>query len=650
MAEECHGEATVRNPRNPGSGHETPPSRRKACNECRQQKLRCDLAAGDDDVPRTCSRCLKFGLVCKIEPDFKRSRKRRRSFELENEIKELRRQLRDARDSEAASTNGLLSSEAVPTTIRHHVPSISGQSGDESVKTSRLAGLTTKPIIDQVPTATKAHGNVPQPRSLDGVDLSADEIDEIFFMYFRHYHPCLPFLTPTLSPHECYEQSELLFWSIVSVASRRHQSRPTLLTCLAQAVTDLLWSTLRRIPYSLQVVQSLVLLCTWPFPTSSSTADPTYMFVGVMVQTGTQMGLHRARNAQDFNKVPLRLEGSEYDEWVRTWQACSIVAQSVSLGCGLPTAMQMQDWTLAAAPQATTSDSTAVLSIHLRIEQFRYRLSQILLSDGSNHHHRARDREKQTTYKLLNAMLGDLERDVPKESAVAQFYLSAARLSLHSLYLFDDSTSDGYIERIICLYGTASLFIEQTLEMDGSEGGFLQFCPFFCYQVFVSAAFVVLKLTKNDSLASLLDAAAGERLVNASISALRRMSLANNDLPARLSDVITFFFALPNAGTIGGKTLEDLQLRVKNRLSMSIVYDSLWEWRNWFRHDERRNEEALADQDKSLPVVKFQMVQANPPRVRSELPFEDTQFEFTFDHLDNIINSLDFDSFPSPLF
>ncbi len=209
-----------------------------------------------------------------------------------------------------------------------------------------LAGLTTKPIIDRSPRGKRVHGNMPQPRSLENIDLSVEEIKDMFFIvggfrphlllslnplirsrYFRHYHPYLPFLSPDLSPHDCYEQSELLFWSIISVASRHLENQPTLLTSLARAVTDLLWRTLRSIPYSLQVVQSLILLCTWPFPTSSSTADPTYMLVGIMVQTGTQMGLHRARNAQDFNKVPLKLEGSEYDEWIRTWQACGIVAQ-----------------------------------------------------------------------------------------------------------------------------------------------------------------------------------------------------------------------------------------------------------------------------------------------------------------------------------
>lgn len=92
-------------------------------------------------------------------------------------------------------------------------------------------------------------------------------------------------------------------------------------------MTDLLWSTLRGIPYSLATVQSLALICTWPFPTSSSTSDPTFMLAGLMLQIGTQMGIHRAMDVADFIKVPMKLSAYDYAEWVRTWEACNIVAQ-----------------------------------------------------------------------------------------------------------------------------------------------------------------------------------------------------------------------------------------------------------------------------------------------------------------------------------
>lgn len=142
-----------------------------------------------------------------------------------------------------------------------------------------------------------------------------------------NYHPFLPVIDPAKSPHQIYSSSELLFWSIISVAARRRRSQPTLVPKLARSVSDLLWRSLRGIPYSLATVQSLALICSWPFPTSSTTADPTFMLVGIMMQLAVQMGLHRALDVHEFVKVPLRLSHDEHAEWVRTWQACNVVAQ-----------------------------------------------------------------------------------------------------------------------------------------------------------------------------------------------------------------------------------------------------------------------------------------------------------------------------------
>lgn len=142
-----------------------------------------------------------------------------------------------------------------------------------------------------------------------------------------YYHPFLPLIDPAKSAHEYYQVSQLLFWSIISVASRRMKSQPTLLPKLARNVTNLLWNTVRTLPHSLVVVQAIALLCTWPFPTSSSTTDPTFMLAGMLLQIGTQMGLHRALNAQDFSKVRTGLSVAEYAQWVRTWEACNIIAQ-----------------------------------------------------------------------------------------------------------------------------------------------------------------------------------------------------------------------------------------------------------------------------------------------------------------------------------
>lgn len=89
---------------------------------------------------------------------------------------------------------------------------------------------------------------------------------------------------------------------------------------------ELSWTTIRSIPYSLHAIQSLVIICAWPFPTSSSTADPTYTLAGTLLHLAFQMGLHCAASAEDLAKRPLNLSADERGRWVATWQACNIVA------------------------------------------------------------------------------------------------------------------------------------------------------------------------------------------------------------------------------------------------------------------------------------------------------------------------------------
>lgn len=113
----------------------------------------------------------------------------------------------------------------------------------------------------------------------------------------------------------------------MSVGSRRYKTDTTLLNSLAGPVSRLVWSTLADVPQSYHVVKALCLLCTWPFPTSSTSTDPTFMLCGMMMQVAMQIGLHRPSHAQDFSKFRVELREEELKDRVRTWAVCNNVAQ-----------------------------------------------------------------------------------------------------------------------------------------------------------------------------------------------------------------------------------------------------------------------------------------------------------------------------------
>lgn len=151
--------------------------------------------------------------------------------------------------------------------------------------------------------------------------------------FFAHYHPLLPFLSPSKSPEFYYRASPLLFWTIISVASRRYTADLTLLPSLAISVPRLLWSVLQSVPQNCHVVKALCVLCTWPFPMSSSSSDPTFMLSGTMIHVAMQVGLHRPSQAQDFSQFKIKLPPEELQDRITTWTTCKIVAQRyVSFG------------------------------------------------------------------------------------------------------------------------------------------------------------------------------------------------------------------------------------------------------------------------------------------------------------------------------
>ncbi|KAJ3466410.1 hypothetical protein MRS44_003974 [Fusarium solani] len=205
-------------------------------------------------------------------------------------------------------------------------------------------------------------------------------------------------------------------------------------------------------------------------------------------------------------------------------------------------------------------------------------------------------------------VLADLECQCGAERALNVWYLTAAKLHLHASYLLDDATTDGYKARIITLYLTAQRLIELSIDKATEKTGFCHYCPFFCYQVFTCAAFVVLKILMNGYFRSIIDVSAGTKNLEAAIAALRKISVVNNDLPARLGDVISFFCALPDTTVVGGVTIDDLRLRqVKNRMSMRIVYDCLWTWRRYFQEENEKDvgDAPFAAEDKSLIALKL---------------------------------------------
>ncbi|PNH38241.1 hypothetical protein VD0004_g8570 [Verticillium dahliae] len=567
------------------------PGVKRACNECRQQKLRCDVA---QDPFQSCSRCNRLKLDCKIESNFKRVGKRSKHAEMEKEIDTLRRKLGRAQaqgftvDDDDHDLQSPVAASAAYTHTRN--PSLMGS--DEAV--SSLLHL-------------KRGGSYNMPRythELENVRLTEDSVSQLFNMFFNYYHPYLPFLNPHQSPDTYYQQHSLLFWTIVAVAARRYSADPNLLTTLSGPLTRLLWQTIGDVPSSYYVVKALCLLCTWPLPTSTTTADPTHILCGVMLRTATGIGLHRPNHTQDFSRVSVDLNKEQLHDRVTTWAVCNIVAQSIGTGYGQP-ASTLYDWTLAVRRgEDGPFTLSPVLEARLQIERFCDKVSKEMYSNASDSRGVAGDEHRAMLMRVYRRDYGELQASILSQhlGPIVNLHLRAAALHLRLAGFFDSNTTPGYMDDLMGLWRATTAFLDHILEDDkvtspgqNTAGHILLYASNYIQQMLVAAGFALLKLSKS-FFAEIIEVERSRSLFHKTLNAIRATSVINNDLQSRLAELMVQMWngarhdikSVKNDEVSPRPVVDDtLQLKVRCRHSMSLVFDSVWRWREDYQAQGR---------------------------------------------------------------
>ncbi|KAJ5163216.1 uncharacterized protein N7500_005046 [Penicillium coprophilum] len=552
---------------------------KRACNECRQQKLRCDVI---QDPWTDCSRCRRLRLDCKIESNFKRVGKRSRNAEMEREIMELRKQIASGQSvpgmsQQRALTAGQLTPKQESSQVSPAVyQTPSAMSADQYMGSQEAVAslLDLRSGFD----GANFMRNGGQIKRIEDVMVVPEKVAELFNIFFTYYHPFLPFLDRNQSPEDYYSSSSLLFWIVISVGARRYQGDSNLLNSLAGPVTRLVWSTLADIPQSYHVVKALALLCSWPFPTSSTSTDPTFMLCGMMVQVAMQLGLHRPSHTQDFSKFRVELIEDELKDKVRTWAICNIVAQRVSTGYGQPSST-LYDWTLSSSDSLDPNFKLPEdIRPRLEIEKFCDRVTRALYTNRRDPVGLTSDHERSTMITFLSRDFEELEEQLkPQNDCITDLFLRAANLHLHLSAFFDEPTTKNYRERLLSLYVATTTFLEVVLNLETDVGPVLSYTPYYVYQMMVAAGCTLLKLCKS-FFASHIDMEYTRNLFNRTIWAIRGCQH-----PA---------MTCPN-GLLNTDVDDSLRLKVRCRMSMSLLFDSVWRWREDARTKGRNIEAYL---------------------------------------------------------
>ncbi|PLB39289.1 transcription factor domain-containing protein [Aspergillus candidus] len=545
---------------------------RKACNECKQQKLKCDIVS----APATaCSRCRRLQIECKVEPTFTRISKRRRNAEMEREIADLRRRLASGEHAPTTEANASddLSQCSEDVFCR---PDSAGASARQRPMSAPLGPqpLATPMTMHQDGPVLSQEDNLWR---LEDVSLSKPRVERLFDQFFKYYHPFLPLLNAQKPPDEYLRRCPLQAWTIICIASRRAPSEPGLLSALSAPFSRLLWSTITAVPQDYRVVKALCLLCTWPLPTTSQRTDATFMLSGLMMQIAMQLGLHRPVQAEEFTTFRMEAQGEALKDRLQTWVICNIVAQNVATGYGQPPGT-IYDWALEPASLRDADYSPPEdLQTRLRIEKFCDRVTKSLYSSKPEPAEFI-SAEKLLIVQLLENELRDMEVELGRNiSHINMIHLRAAELHLrYFVFLGANARSDDLTK----LFIATTSFLGRVLDLETFPGELISHATNYILQMIVSAAFALMKLLKS-VFNRHIDFEHGKLLFNGAISAIRRISVMDHDRPVRLADILAQMW---NAGGVEAALEEDsLQLKVRCRMSMSHVYDTVWRWRQRFR-------------------------------------------------------------------
>lgn len=265
----------------------------------------------------------------------------------------------------------------------------------------------------------------------------------------------------------------------------------------------------------------------------------------------------------------------------------------MSTGYGQPPSTSY-DWTLdpkGAFPPGFILPKDA--QNRLSTERFSNRVTQAFYRNEADMVGLASDESRVTLTKIFTQEYLEAERRLVNPDPFSFLYLRAAGLHFRLSIFFASPDSTDYNEGLLALWHATRDFLEAAFNIETASGSLLAYATNYVFQMVAAAAFALLKLL-NSFFAGFLDVEYGRTLFTRAIRSIRMISVMQNDLPSRFAEVLSQLWKSSGQGsnreaTGPGGTENSLQLKVKCRMSMSLVFDSVWRWREEFQNKGQGN-------------------------------------------------------------
>jgi transcriptional regulatory protein LEU3 len=127
-------------------------------------------------------------------------------------------------------------------------------------------------------------------------------------------------------PDAVYKRGPVLFWAIIMTACRRFARDDTVFQFLIDSLLPEIWSSVSHPPLRLPIINSLLLLATWPFPTIRFLSDPSLIFAGIAMNSSFLTGLHTGEGGHWEFKGAMCTKRDTDEEATFTWAGCAIIS------------------------------------------------------------------------------------------------------------------------------------------------------------------------------------------------------------------------------------------------------------------------------------------------------------------------------------
>jgi hypothetical protein len=189
-----------------------------------------------------------------------------------------------------------------------------------------------------------------------------------------------------------------------------------------------------------------------------------------------------------------------------------------------------------------------------------------------------------------------------------------ARLTIQAFHLFKTPAKAYPTFLLTRMYTSACLVLRQIDRMENEGLIRLTAAPWFYVFATSLPSFIILRLLKS-SIADYLDESAKDNFF-LGVNIMKRLSAEGNDMPARLTMMLTQLWHSEKAFKNPDGT-DSIALKIRTRLVMSPVFDAIWWWREEFGGQPGAN-------DPSRPIRPFgpnpQLDTGNPGTEAPSLP------------------------------